>query len=41
MLTLIYAKGQLCWVSQITHYAEFRYAECLYAESRYTECRGD
>jgi hypothetical protein len=38
MLSVVYADCPLCWVFQISAYAECRYAECDYAECRYAEC---
>ncbi len=34
------AECYICWVSQISLYAECRYAEYDHAECRYAECRG-
>ncbi len=39
MLSVIYAKCQLCRVSQKAH-AMCRYADCHNAVCRYAECRG-
>ncbi len=39
MLSVTYSECHLCWVSEISLYAKFHYAECSNAECRYGECR--
>jgi hypothetical protein len=38
MLSASFAKCHTCWMSQISFYADYHYAECRYAKFHYTEC---